>query len=248
MVRVGDTVRRPTHPWSPSVHALLRHLERVEFPYAPRVLGVDEEGREVLTHLPGDSGADGWARIVPDDGLRAFARLLRAYHDAVAAFRPPPELAWCTGRAGLREGEVICHGDFGPWNVVWDGADPVGLLDWDYARPAAPAHDVAYALEYAAPFRDDEECLRWLRHPAPPDRRHRVEVFADAYGLDSTDGLDSTGGLVDAVIDVQEQTATLVADLAERGQEPQRGWVADGRLTELRRRAAWSRAHRHLFA
>ncbi|WP_433067150.1 hypothetical protein [Dactylosporangium sp. CS-033363] len=27
VVRVGDTVRRPVQPWSPSVHALLGHLE-----------------------------------------------------------------------------------------------------------------------------------------------------------------------------------------------------------------------------
>ncbi|GLY80483.1 hypothetical protein Airi01_087500 [Actinoallomurus iriomotensis] len=29
VVRLGDTVRRPTHPWTPAVHALLGHLEQV---------------------------------------------------------------------------------------------------------------------------------------------------------------------------------------------------------------------------
>jgi hypothetical protein len=43
VMRVGDTVRRPTHPWTPTIHELLRHLETVGFPYSPRVLGVDGE-------------------------------------------------------------------------------------------------------------------------------------------------------------------------------------------------------------
>ncbi|MEU0536545.1 aminoglycoside phosphotransferase family protein [Amycolatopsis tolypomycina] len=176
VVRVGDTVRRPTYPWSPAVHALLRHLEAVGFPAAPRVLGVDDDGCEVLTYLEGESGPQGWAKVADDAGLTRFARLLRDYHDAVADFRPSGELAWYTGERG--GGEVVCHGDFGPWNVVWQGEQPVGILDWDFARPGTRLHDVAYALEYVAPFRDDAECLRALRYPRPPDRRHRLELFA----------------------------------------------------------------------
>lgn len=52
-VRVRDTVRRPTGPWTPAVHALLRHLDgRIEG--VPRVLGYDEHGREALSYLPGE--------------------------------------------------------------------------------------------------------------------------------------------------------------------------------------------------
>ncbi|MFF2375676.1 aminoglycoside phosphotransferase family protein [Streptomyces xiamenensis] len=241
VVRVGNTVRRPAQPWTPAVHALLRYLEEVGFPYSPRVRGLDDEGREILTYLDGESGPAGWAGVVDDRGLIAFARLLRAYHDAVAGFRLPEGLSWCIGESGLSDGDVVCHGDFGPWNVVWRGADPVGILDWDYARPAERLHDIAYALEYVAPFRDDVECLRWLRYPRPPDRRRRMELFAAAYGL------TSTAGLAQAVIDVQERTIEQVRQLAERGIQPQAYWVAAGYLDDLTRRVIWSRAHRHLF-
>ncbi|WP_410587018.1 aminoglycoside phosphotransferase family protein [Amycolatopsis sp. lyj-23] len=241
VVRVGDTVRRPVHPWTPAVHALLRHLAEVGFPAAPRVLGIDDEGREVLSYLPGESGPDGWAKVVGDAGLTAFARLLRDYHDAVAGFRPPADLAWFTGATAIGDDEVICHGDFGPWNTVWRGDRPVGILDWDYARPGARLHDVAYALEYVAPFRDDTECRRSLRHPAPPDRRRRLELVAAAYGL------SSTTGLVDAVLDVERTGAAEVRRAAERGDQPQAGWVAEGYLDELAARCEWSRTHRHLF-
>jgi hypothetical protein len=241
VVRIGDTVRRPVQPWTPSVHALLRHLDEAGFAYAPRPLGFDEEGREVLTFIEGDSGPAGWAKVVDDQGLRKFARLLRDYHDACAGFSPPSDATWSVDTGGSGHDETVCHGDFGPWNVVWHGDQPAGIIDWDFARPAPRLHDVAYALEYVAPFRDDAECLQWLRYPAPPDRRRRLEIFCTAYGLDSTDGI------VSSVIGRQHDNADLVRRLAEQGHEPQSIWVADGLLAELDNRIAWSTANRHLF-
>ncbi|MEU6260557.1 aminoglycoside phosphotransferase family protein [Streptomyces sp. NPDC047043] len=241
VVRIGNTVRRPAQPWTPTTHALLAHLENVGFAHAPRPLGFDDEGREILTHIEGESGPAGWANVVPDDGLRAFARLLRAYHDACADFTPPPGATWPPGGAGPDTQGVVCHGDFGPWNIVWRDGQPVGIIDWDFARPGPRVHDVAYALEYVAPFRDDTECVRRLRYPVPPDRRRRLELFCTAYGLESTEGM------VDAVIDRQRDTAAAVRQLAAQGHEPQATWVAAGFPAELDARAAWSNAHRHLF-
>ncbi|MGI5197615.1 phosphotransferase enzyme family protein [Streptomyces sp. CA-288835] len=245
VVRIGDTVRRPVQQWTPTVHALLRHLEKVGFAYAPQPLGIDGEGREVLTYIEGDSGSMGWAKVVDDQDLGNFARLLREYHDACEGFSPPPGANWSTdagGRdAGSSDDEVVCHGDFGPWNVVWRGNQPVGIIDWDFARPAPRLRDVAYALEYVAPFRDDAECLRWLHYPAPPDRRLRLEHFCSAYGL------DSTAGIVDAVIARQQDNADLVRRLAEQGHEPQATWAADGFLAALDRKIGWSKTHRQLL-
>ena len=97
--RVGDTVHRPVGPWTAAVHGLLHHLEAVGYDRAPRVLGFDEQGREVLTWIGGESGPDGWAKVVADRGLIAFARLLRDYHDAVAVYRPAETTCWSTATA-----------------------------------------------------------------------------------------------------------------------------------------------------
>jgi hypothetical protein len=239
--RIGDTVHRPVAPWTAAVHGLLRYLEDVGYEYSPRVLGFDEQGREVLNWIGGESGPDGWGQVIDDRGLVAFARLLRNYHDAVAGYRPPLSTCWSTGVAELVAGEVVCHGDFGPWNTVWRDGKPIGIIDWDHARPAPRLHDVAYALQFTAPFRDDAECLRWLRYPRPPDRRHRLEVFASAYGL--TD----TAGLVDVVLAVQASYIEADRRLAEQGHEPQATWVAEGHLDQLRARLVWSQANRHLL-
>jgi len=87
VVLVGDTVRRPMGEWSPAVHALLEHFEAVGFDGAPRFLGIDDQGREMLSFVAGD------AALAPlpdsDDALVELARLLRRTHEAVERFEPP---------------------------------------------------------------------------------------------------------------------------------------------------------------
>jgi len=53
VVRVGDTVRRRAGPWTPTIHALLRHVRAAGFTLAPDPLGLDGSGREILSLLPG---------------------------------------------------------------------------------------------------------------------------------------------------------------------------------------------------
>src|SRR4051812_36781566 len=89
----GNTVSRPAYPWTPTIHALLRYLRAKGFNRAPAPLGI-REGRETLSYIPGTSGADGWAKVVPEDGLRAMARLLREYHDATKGFVVPAASPW----------------------------------------------------------------------------------------------------------------------------------------------------------
>jgi aminoglycoside phosphotransferase (APT) family kinase protein len=112
--------------------------------------------------------------------------------------------------------------------MVWNGGAAVGLIDWDQAHPAPAMDDVAYALEYLAPFRSDEHAIRWQGFTGPPDRMRRIALFAQAYGL------DSPTGLVDAVIARQRRTIAHVRHLADKGVQPQRDWVAAGHLAEPR--------------
>jgi hypothetical protein len=234
----AGVVRRPAAPWTPTVHALLGHLRAAGVAGVPEPLGVDGEV-ERLRFLPGASGAQCWPRQATEHGLRSAARLLRAVHEAARTFVPPADAVWAVA---ARDGAgTVCHGDPGPWNMVWDGDTAVGLLDWDLAHPAPPLDDVAYALEYLAPFRGDAHAVRWHGFAAPPDRRRRIAVFARAYGI------DGTRGLVDAVIARQRRTVADVRGLAERGVQPQHGWVADGFLDELEARVRWSEGHRALL-
>ena len=244
IVRIGDKVHRPAHWWTPAVHDLLGYLASAGFPYSPRVFGTDSRGREILSHIEGESGRDGWGKITTDEGLRKFARLLRSYHDAVAGYVPARELEWANGATSagpFRAGEIICHGDFGPWNIVWRGGEPAGIIDWDLVHPAPPEEDILYALEYSAPFRDDETAVRWHHFPEVPDRRHRIGVFLSAYG---------TGPIADVAAKVaalQRAVGEREAYLASRGVQPQADWVAHGDLDAIEKRARWTEGNARLF-
>jgi hypothetical protein len=79
VVRIGNTVVRPTNPASGAVASLLRHLEKRGFEGAPRYLGTDEHGREVFSYIPGNVPLK-W-QFFSDETIGIAARLLRAFHE-----------------------------------------------------------------------------------------------------------------------------------------------------------------------
>jgi phosphotransferase family enzyme len=182
VVRVAGTVRRNTGPWTPSVHALLRHLERAGFTGSPRVHGIDERGREVLSYLEGECGeyplAPHW---VTDEALVTVATMLRMFHDAQQGFRPPPGGVWRSFGPPPPDAEVVCHHDAAPHNVIWRPDGTLALIDFDLASPGSRLYDVAYAAWTWVPLFSDRDSvtLGWHR----PDRPRRLRLFADAYGL-----------------------------------------------------------------
>jgi hypothetical protein len=104
--KVGGTVRRGTGPWTPAVHALLRHLERVGFDGAPRVLGMDEWGREILSYIPGEVPD---RAIVTEEVLAEVGSLL-SYHEAARGFELPAGISWHHSELPGAS-TVVCHND-----------------------------------------------------------------------------------------------------------------------------------------
>jgi hypothetical protein len=178
-VRVGDTVRRRAGPWTPAVHALLRYLESVDFP-APRVRGMDANGREILGFIEGETHTGTFEalpdKIMADPQLVAAAKLLRRYHDVVAAFEPPPDPRWRL--VAPTAPEIICHNDWSPWNALLRKGRFALTLDWDLAGPGTRLWDVANAAYSWAPLASDGG-----RHKIE-DQARRLGLFVDAYGLE----------------------------------------------------------------
>ncbi|MEV4517669.1 phosphotransferase [Dactylosporangium sp. NPDC049525] len=182
-VRVGDTVRRAPGPWTPAVHALLRHLEAVGFDRAPRALGLDEQGREVLSFLPG--AVVGTARPWPawvhsDDALGQVAGWLRDFHAAVATFVPPVGARWRNGSA-WRPGLIVGHNDAAPYNAAWAGGRLTGFFDWDLAAPATAEADLAFTAFGWVPLHA-RQVVAAEGFTAFADRPRRLRLFLDAYG------------------------------------------------------------------
>ena len=230
VVRVGDTVRRLAGAWTPSVHALLRYLESAGYPYSPRVLGIDERGREVLTYIPGEAAYVPWPGAMrADAGLAEFARALALYHQAVAGFVPPSDAVWRTTSRPLRPGEVICHGDFAPWNSIWRDGRLAGIIDWDLAAPGPALHDVAYAAWYAVPLHHEAE----INLQGPADLRQRLRLFCAAAGD------YSPATLLRALDAVQALERERLDGPGARGVEPWATFVARGERQWLAACRAW---------
>ncbi len=212
VVRVGDTVRRPQNAASLLMREVLLHLERAGFDAAPRWLGVDEQGRDVLTWIDGDTFTergqmhpyigDPSVRVTfSDEQIAAAFGLLRRYHDTFGQ-------------------DVICHGDFGPWNIVWRDGMPVAVIDFDSVDRGDAAEDVAYVLRMFVGYGFAQE--------NPPELVRRTRAALTAYGASFE---------VPVILDREYD---LAAERCRRN-----GWHRQ--LAKLPIERAWLAANRALF-
>ena len=237
VAKVGDTVRRPTGPWTPAVHALLRHLEAAGFDGAPRALGVDERGREVLSYIPGEVPDRAAPEAVTKRALDEVGGMLRRYHEAVSGFELPPGIAWYHEPLP-GERTLVCHNDLSPRNTVFRGGTPVAFLDWDLASPAPPVWDLAQAAWQFVPLSDDAGCARhgWSE---PPDRALRLRLLCDGYGLSREDRVGFSG----TVAERMEATASGIERLAAEGAAAHQRLVLDGVPALVRAQREWVERH-----
>lgn len=233
--RVGDTVRRPLRPTTPAVHALLRHLEAVGFDGAPRVLGVDDDGREVLTYIPGQAvtaPAPAWG--LTDDALRSVGRLLRRFHDATRDFDPRPH-AWSERAPAPFHTGGMTHNDPNLDNVVFRDGEAVALIDFDLAAPGDPVWDLGATARLWAPL-----CSPADVHDA---RRHRglrrLPVLLDAYGLDDEGRLR----IADAVLGHHTWICALIAEGAGNGVPGFAEYWTPSTVRRAERTRRWLTAH-----
>jgi len=167
-VKVGDTVRRETGPWTPAVHAFLAYLAP-RVPYVPRVLGFDERGREVLSYLPGkvidtDTGTESLSL----EQITALVRWTRDFHHAAAGFSHPGPWRYFP----LTTPSLIGHNDIAPYNVCFDGDALAGVFDWDLAGPTTPLYELAFIAW---------NCVPLWRDIGAEAAAARLTVIADSY-------------------------------------------------------------------
>ena len=234
-VRVGSTVRKVAGPWTPTIHALLRFLRDAGFDLAPEPLGFDDRGREMLTWLDGTAAMRPWPdALLRDEGVVALAHALRRFHDVVRAFDPGEEACWRVGSRALEPGEVVCHGDFAPWNTVWTAGRLVGVIDWDMAEPGIPTADVTFLAQHLVPLRSDT-WARGVGFAAPPPRAWRLALLCEAYGGITPDDV------IDAAPALYERDRGRTLSLGSEGKEPWATFLHEGALGLIEEDTAWLR-------
>ncbi len=171
VVRVGDTVRRPLSDDAGRIHRLLVYFERSGFEAAPRFLGVDARGREILTFIEGFAPPHN-GFCLTGQAVAAGARLVRRVHDLTA------------GTEFAAGSEVACHHNLSQQNWIFRDMIPIAIIDWDGTRPGTRVDNFAeflWAFVHPAVYGEGEPAARMLA------------VAAGAYGW-------TGGGLVDAML------------------------------------------------
>jgi Ser/Thr protein kinase RdoA (MazF antagonist) len=95
---------------------------------APRVLGIDEHRREILTFIEGHVPPD--LATCSDEQLVRATELIGRFHDATS------------GSALTGEEEVVCHNDLSPCNTVFVKGMPSAFIDFDEAAPGSRSQDL----------------------------------------------------------------------------------------------------------
>lgn len=160
------------------MHRLLRHLGSAGVRGIPQPLGFTEDGREVVTYIQG---------IVPSYPMPAWvwthaaldsaASLLRQVHDATESC----DLCGPWRTPVHHPAEVLCHNDFAPYNLVFDGVQVVGVIDWDFASPGPRLWDLAYLAYRMVPLTTAD----WGDGFGPGERRSRLARLLHTYGTDA---------------------------------------------------------------
>jgi hypothetical protein len=125
--------------------------------------------------------SSGCSRVLDADGAAATSGQVTSYR-----FHP------CSPRAG----EIVSHGDLGPWNTVYRHAIPVAFIDWDAAQPVEPLADLAAAAWTFVPLAPPGHLAEAGFEPLPDlAARNRAEVDRIAALLGVTPaGQTSAGG------------------------------------------------------
>ena len=238
VIRFGDVVERPAPANAAMVHGLFRALRAAGLDCVPEPLGLGG-GRERLTFVEGRVALPPFPDWSTTDAVVAsVGRLLRRFHDATRSLVLPSDAAWPSDLADPEGGEVWCHNDVCPENVVFVGDRAAALLDFDFAAPGRALWDVAQTARYWAPILDPESAaVSGRRHLDPA---HRLRVLADAYGLDSAERSD----LVSVIWAAERVARTFVAVRVDRG-EPAfvASWAEHGRWARWDRKWSWLEAN-----
>jgi Ser/Thr protein kinase RdoA (MazF antagonist) len=214
VVRRGQAVHRRAGPWTPTIHRLLHHLRERGITWLPRPLGLDEQGREVLTYLPGTVPNYPlppwvWSEEVLVEAGRRLAQLHRASADfdvAGAVWQIPTH----------QPAEVICINDVAPYNMVFDDDQRlVGMIDLDTASPGPRVWDLAYLAYRLGPLTQANDTGAGT--PGTVVLRHRLEVVLQAYARAGDRVEIETRDVLRTAVERLEDLAMFTADRAAAG-------------------------------
>jgi hypothetical protein len=177
----GEKVIRPANVWSSDVHRFLEFLISKGFKFVPKPYGFTEDNEEILSYVPGTAVNFPLPKIfMNDEMIIGAAKLLKNYHDKgrdyIKELRGDEK--WMLPE--VKPAEVMCHGDFAPYNVTLIDEKPTGIIDFDTLHPGPALWDIAYAVYRWVPFTSPENPDHY---DDTPEQIRKMKVFSDSYGV-----------------------------------------------------------------
>ena len=124
--------------------------------------------------------------------------------------------------------ECVIHDDLQPQNVVVQGRDPVGLIDWEQARPGRRVEDVAkLCWSFVEPTPDSD----------PIELGQRWRQLTQVYEL------DPLGDLITTVLVQMQTCAEDIERLAAAGSARHQALAARGDQQLLEAMHRWATAN-----
>lgn len=181
--RVDETVVRPANKWTKDVHCFLQFLHEQGANFVPKVYGINGNNEEIVSFMPGNVfNYPLPEKLLQDSMIVSAAKLLLEFHKYSANYTSniTNNEQWML--PAISPIEVMCHGDFAPYNVTIIENEAVGMIDFDTLHPGSKMWDIVYAV------------YRWvpLKNPKSPDsygdlkdQIRKTKLFLDTYGVDT---------------------------------------------------------------
>ncbi|MCB5950663.1 aminoglycoside phosphotransferase family protein [Enterococcus sp. BWT-B8] len=195
--REGNAVIRPMNSWSKEVHDFLSFLDKQGVESVPRPLKLTEAS-EYVSFVPGEVFNDPLPQIFfTDQMIISAAELLSIFHE-----RGKNYIYNLTGSEKwmLKSGdkaEIMCHGDFAPYNVTIIDNKAFGIIDFDTLHPGSKMEDVAYAV-YRWCLLDGGQAgeISWS------EKIRKIKLFLDIYGFDEKDRVQLPGAITKRLLNL----------------------------------------------
>lgn len=219
-----DKVIRPGNKWTSHVQSFLSFMHENGFNNVPIPYGINESGMEIVSFVNGTVYNDQLPNEILTDGiLVGVAKLLRRYHDISEKYvhQLTGEEVWMLSQR--LPVEVMCHGDFAPYNITFVDGSVHGIIDFDTLHPGPRIWDIAYAVYRWVPFVS----------PTNPDYRYglneqirRLKIFVDTYNLTNNEREQLPNMIIERISSLVE----YMRNEADSGNEDVQKNIDDGHL------------------
>ncbi len=226
-------IYRPSGPWTESIEPFLIYLHKHGFDCVPYPYGVDDQGIEKLSFVEGKVHNGILSEEVRrDETLVVVAKMMREFHDLGSQYISglSGEEQWMLKAEGPIE--TMCHGDFAPYNIAFNGEEVAGIIDFDTLHPGPRMWDLGYALYRWIPLMaaDNPECFG-----DEDGKKRRLKLFLETYGMQDM----TMKEILDWVIKRLDYLIDFMVEEANRGNETVNGHIEDGHLSTYRKDRAY---------